>query len=455
VIKTATNLSAEQRNQFDEEGRALLGVRVRYTCLFTISLFLLYNVLDRVIYPELSTIFLYLRIFIALLHSLFYLLTFSSFGKKHPVTLGILTYVSIGWVITIMCLLSGGYSSPYYAGLMLVLIGFGIMMPWRLKDALFTALLINFFYMGTILIQGNINNLPIFVNNNFFLWGTAIISVISSKIWEGYRYREFIDKRKLKDAEAELVQSEKLSTIGLLAAGFAHEVNNPAYAITMSLANIDNLLDDVKSSGSVKGEVLDQFQHHLKRSGEEIDRIKKIIKTFLSYSQKNREGITNSSLAQDIESTLALLQHLIYEEQVSIHWNEEGATIPSVEADHAALNQVFTNLVQNALQAGAKNIWIRSKTSDDGSSCQIRVSNDGPPIPADVVPRIFEPFFTTKDIGKGSGLGLNIVQRIILAHHGEIVVTSEPGKGVEFLITLPTMQPTVAEKTSVGAKKLS
>lgn len=860
---TGPDSQSTENKTFEEEGRALIGVRVRYTCYFTISLFLIYNLLDRVIFPQLSTTLLYLRIFLALLHFILYLATFSRFGKKHPVMIGILTYTSIGWVIVAMCLLTGGHESSYYAGLLLVTIGFGIMMPWRLKDAVLTSLLINGMYMGSIILFDDITNLPLFVNNNFFLWGTSVISVVSSKIWEGYRHREFNDKQMLKEldkaksaffanvshefktpmtlvvtplenaaqripktapeiilprqvfdgvrqnayrlsglisdlldltkseigkarlraveipdtkdhlekifrsvvplieakgiaaafeaparlaphffdtakidkviinllsnavkftpsggkitmrvwddvggegtlkiqvedtgigiasenlsrvferfmqvdasstrayggmgiglslvkdfveqhggrievasqvgqgsrftvslprgrehfkgvlvapqeeeigtgidlpqlpiaeraekqeehwdeeatlgetilvvddnaemrqavrdvlkgkyrvipardgvegvtlarekkpdlvisdimmprkdgygllqdlkgdpatreipvilltakageenlalgfqfgaddyiakpfqpkevvsrvqnlirlrrqkeeiarqrdelgllnqtlkeTEAELVQSEKLSTVGLLAAGVAHEINNPAYAVTLNLANIESIVEEM--NGNLTSETLGRLQRHLKRSQDEIERIKRITKTLLGYSQKNREGITSRNLSQDVENTLLLLKTTIEDGGTEIHWDPKSFS-HSLEADHAAINQVFTNLIQNSVQAGAKNLWLEA-TCDD-SVYRIRIADDGSGIPSEALPRVFEPFFTTKEVGSGVGLGLNIVHRIVKAHQGEIRVESTIGKGTEFRLTLP-ISPLHNEKT--------
>ncbi len=236
--------------------------------------------------------------------------------------------------------------------------------------------------------------------------------------------------RELKEMEAELVQSEKLSTVGMLAAGIAHEINNPAYALTLSLANIEVRLEEMQNGN--RGETLEKLQHHLKRSQEEIGRIKKIVKTILGYSQKNREGVKRGDLADDIENTLVLLKHQIEESKATVHW--ERKSLP-IEADHGALNQAVTNVIQNALQAGAKNIRIAADRERD--NCRIRIADDGSGIPEEVLPRIFEPFFTTKEVGKGSGLGLNIVHRIIKAHHGEVLVTSKVGSGSEFTIVLP------------------
>lgn len=253
------------------------------------------------------------------------------------------------------------------------------------------------------------------------------------------RQRDELEKvnRALKETEAELVQTEKLSTVGLLAAGIAHEINNPAYALTLSLGNIEAWLDELKGEGN-RAEAQEKIQHHLKRSQEEIDRIKYIVKTLMGYSNKNREGLTRRPITADIEGTLVLLKHQIDESGVQFHWDKKETDIP-LEADHAAINQVLTNLIQNAIQAGGKNIWLTAEGEKE--SCRIRVRDDGSGMPADVVTHIFEPFFTTKEVGKGSGLGLNIVHRILKAHHGEILVKSEVKKGSEFTLVLPLTQP--------------
>lgn len=230
-----------------------------------------------------------------------------------------------------------------------------------------------------------------------------------------------------KESEAELIQAEKLSTIGLLAAGFAHEINNPAYALSMNLSALEEILPES-----------DQMKHHVKRLQQETERIKKIIKTFLNYSQKNRSGLTTQNLFEGVESVLLLLRKNIEESGTTVHW-ESIKSSPPFEADHGAVNQVLTNLIQNSLQAGAKNITLEAVSQN--SHYTLKVRDDGSGIDPEILPKIFEPFFTTKEVGKGTGLGLNIVQRIIRAHLGEISVKSEIEKGTEFEITLPLQQP--------------
>jgi signal transduction histidine kinase len=258
--------------------------------------------------------------------------------------------------------------------------------------------------------------------------------------------------RRLKETQAELVQTEKLSTVGVLAAGVAHEINNPAYSVTLSLANIESLLEKLSPDGTIDPRILERLRHHLARGQEEISRIKKTVKTLLSYSRKNSEGIALRNLRQDIEATLTLLKSLIGESCVAIHWNPDMPVKP-IEADHGALNQLLTNLVQNAIQAGSKNVWIEA--DQDESTCRLRVADDGSGIPPEVMPHIFEPFFTTKEVGQGTGLGLSIVHRIVEAHHGEIMVTSQVGQGSAFTVILPMKQPTVSHQRPASSAEVS
>ena len=254
------------------------------------------------------------------------------------------------------------------------------------------------------------------------------------------KQKEELEKvnRELKEMQAELVQSEKLSTVGILAAGVAHEINNPAYSVTLNLANIEGLIDKAKNDGGFGPEAVDRLQHHLKRSQDEISRIKRIVKTLLSYSRKGSEGITMGDLGQDIDSTLMLLKSAIEEAGKIVHWSPNGGREP-VAGDPSALNQILCKLGQKAVQAGSKNVWI--EVDQDEATCRIGVADDGSGIPSDVMPHIFEPFFTTKEVGKGTGLGLNIVHRVVKSHRGEIMVSSQVGKGTTFTVILPVHQP--------------
>jgi signal transduction histidine kinase len=866
-------LSKKLQSLFKEEERELVSIRVRYTCYFTVSLFLIYYYLDKISFPDISPLLLDMRLFIAGFHILIYIVSYSDFGQKHPILLGVITYVSAGWMITAMCLMTGGHESRYYAGLLLVNIGCGIMMPWQARYSAIVAVLVNGVYLATILAFDQIVRIPVFVNINFFLWGTASICIITSNIWEGYRIREFLDKQKLKDldraksnffanishelktpmsmvlaplenaladdkhsseltvrrddldgvrrnayrlsslisdllelsrgeigkarlnpidiqnteayfkgicdtvrplidkkeieftfdnisqqpvishffdpgkidkvvvnllsnairftpkrgkvhfsvwdeyrlgyeapvlmfevrdsgvgipenklaqiferfeqvdahasggmgiglsiardfvalhggqirvnsdegrgssfsvmlprgrqyfmapiieelrsdiglgielprvsesqwlminqpvaqdkmldindsnkdlilliedsadmrqvlssilcdefrllgaedgaeglvmakkakpdliisdvmmpkmngyellaavkadpatqdipvvlltaksgddsveygfsqgaddyiqkpflpreviaraknliqlrrqkeriekqkeelkrinqtlqdAEAELVQGEKLSTIGLLAAGLAHEINNPAYSVTLSLANLEMIANEAKETQNL--EMLSELKHYIERGHKEIDRIKKIIGTFLNYSRKNKEGITVQDISTNINDTLLLLNHLIKKNNVRIHWDEEKS-YGLVEADHASLNQVFTNLIQNAIQAHSKNIWIDIEFHH--SDFDLRVRDDGDGISMENQAHIFEAFYTTKEVGQGTGLGLNITHRVVLDHHGKIEVQSIMGQGTTFTVHLPASQTLGKEASKIA-----
>jgi signal transduction histidine kinase len=122
------------------------------------------------------------------------------------------------------------------------------------------------------------------------------------------------------------------------------------------------------------------------------------------------------------------------EKSVEVVWDAKEVAV-SIEADHGALNQVFSNLIMNAAQAGATKLTINVK--DEGEQCRILIADNGSGIPKEIMPKIYDAFFTTKDVGSGTGLGLNIVQRIVRAHSGEIQVQSEIGKGTTFEILIP------------------
>jgi len=273
--------------------------------------------------------------------------------------------------------------------------------------------------------------------------------------------------QKLQQAQNQLLQSEKMASIGLLAAGVAHEINNPIGYVNSNLgtlnkylANLLAVLDRYEAAEAALGadsplvEELRQFKKkvYLERirkdihlviaeSQQGLERVKKIVLDLKNFSRtESEEKWTLADVHQCLESTLNVVwNELKYKCEVV----KEYAALPDIQCLPSQLNQVFMNLLVNAAQAIEVRGKVTIRTGQEGDRIWVEVSDTGNGIPAENIPRLFDPFFTTKPVGKGTGLGLSVSYSIVEKHHGRIEVHSEAGKGSTFRVWLPVRQPDI------------
>ncbi|WP_277623952.1 ATP-binding protein [Undibacterium sp. TS12] len=266
---------------------------------------------------------------------------------------------------------------------------------------------------------------------------------------------------KLSMAQEQLLQSEKLASIGQLAAGVAHEINNPIGYIFSNFATLENYIKDLFAiinayenseqhiiSASVKNELVkiketkelsylkEDIPELVQQSREGIERVRKIVQDLKDFSRiDSQQEWQWANIHQGIDSTLNIVNNEIkYKADVI----KEYGDIPDIECLSSQINQVIMNLVVNASHAiTSERGRIIIRTRREEQHVLIEVSDNGCGIPKENLNRIFDPFFTTKAIGKGTGLGLSLSYGIIQKHHGKITVNSEVGKGTSFLLCLP------------------
>lgn len=270
------------------------------------------------------------------------------------------------------------------------------------------------------------------------------------------------DERKL--LENQLMQSEKLASLGQLAAGVAHEINNPTGFISSNLgtlagyfSNLQEMLDAYQDAEEAIGssELLERLKSIrerieldflkedipllIKESKEGIGRVGQIVKDLKDFSRvdSNQEWQW-ANLQQGIESTLNIVANeLKYKANVI----KEYAVVPEVECLPSQINQVFMNLIVNAAQAmGPERGTITIRNGIEGENVWVEVADTGSGIAPESLQKIFDPFFTTKPVGQGTGLGLSLSYGIVKKHRGDISVRSEVGVGTTFRVELPVRQ---------------
>ena len=269
---------------------------------------------------------------------------------------------------------------------------------------------------------------------------------------------------KLEAAQVQLLQSEKMASIGQLAAGVAHELNNPIGFVHSNLGTLENYLKDIFEIATacetaaaaaanptdfaridaLKAEKdfdylkTDVFQL-MRESRDGLSRVKKIVQDLKDFSRVGETEWQWADIHQCLDSTLNIVwNELKYKCTVD---KQYAAALPQIRCLPSQLNQVFMNLLMNAAQAIPDKGKITISTRQTGEDAiQIAIHDSGMGIPEENLQRIFDPFFTTKPIGKGTGLGLSIVWGIVGKHHGKMDVSSTVGAGTTFTITLPVQQ---------------
>ena len=257
--------------------------------------------------------------------------------------------------------------------------------------------------------------------------------------------------RELKAAQAQLLQSEKMASIGQLAAGVAHEINNPigyVYANFNTLSGyVTDLLASARAGPAAPVRPLDleylseDLPDLLRETRDGLDRVTKIVRDLKDFSRIDTSDQWESAdLVAGLESTLNIVQNEVkYKATVERHL----VALPAVMCRPSEINQVFMNLLVNAAQAIPERGVIRLGSGFDDEHAWVEVADSGKGMTDEVRNRIFEPFFTTKPVGQGTGLGLSLSYSIVQKHHGRIDVSSEPGRGTAFRVTLPLRQPEV------------
>ena len=236
--------------------------------------------------------------------------------------------------------------------------------------------------------------------------------------------------------ELQMIQTEKMSSIGVLATGVAHEINNPLTSVAgYAEALLRRFSDDPSLAKDIR---LDAFQKYLEVIVRESYHCKTIIDSLLNFGRKSDGLIGEVNLNEILLEILELLRHQTFDEQIKVEINLQS-NLPSLLGDPSGLRQVFMNLLINAHHAirGGGKVGIATHYAEAEGRVYAQVSDTGCGIDPDIIDRIWDPFFTTKATGKGLGLGLALTFNIVKRHGGEISVQSSVGKGSLFTVWLP------------------
>jgi len=406
--------------------------------------------LDVAMYPERLGYFLELRLGCAALAGMIWFLLTRPFGQRHHGLLGLITAWLPAFFITWMIADREGPASPYYAGLNLILLAMSVVVHWNTLESVVAVLGVMLMYLAACVIRGPREALNgDWIANCIFMVETGVIVVVGNHFFNRLRFREFVSRyelnerkreleeaiRKLREAEAQLVQQEKMASLGVMSAGIIHEINNPLNFAATGLFTLR------KKGKHLPPEQLSDYQEVLTDIEDGINRVKTIVSDLRLFTHPDTGSLDEVELKEVVTSALRFLANELNDNVKLERTLPPGLT---VRANKHKLIHVLTNLLQNSLDAFRRKafngehptIWIEGRAAPDRVLLTVR--DNGPGIAPENRQKIFDPFYTTKEVGEGMGLGLSICYRLMQEFNGEIKLDSEPNRYCQFTLEFPT-----------------
>jgi two-component system NtrC family sensor kinase len=241
---------------------------------------------------------------------------------------------------------------------------------------------------------------------------------------------------QLRNAHQKLRQSDRMASLGQLAASVAHEINNPISGVL----NLSMLMQRILKEDGIPKDRVPEFRKYLAQVAGETARVGRIVSDLLSFSRRSKPQRAAADLNKIVTTTISLVSYKLKTANVEVDLDLAN-DLPPVACDSSQIQQVVLNLVLNGAEASQsrmeRRLAVRTRIADEGSMVVLSIEDNGEGIQPANLSRIFDPFFTTKPEGKGVGLGLSVSYGIVEAHGGDIAVRSQPGEGSSFTVTLP------------------
>lgn len=291
---------------------------------------------------------------------------------------------------------------------------------------------------GTVVLGNKIKD-ALFSRDDLAIAATLVrqigVSMENADLYDSLRG----EMRKLQEMQDQLVQAEKLSAVGELVSGVAHELNNPLTAV-------------IGYAELLRAEIVDeQARKDIENILRSAERSRRIVRNLLTFARRQKAERRMVDLNELLQQTIEIQAYQMRVDNITVE-TDYDPHLPATAADWAQLQQVFLNIIMNAHQAihaikDRGRIAVKTRYVED--AIRITIADDGPGIPAEVMSRVFDPFFTTKEVGVGTGLGLSICYGIISSHGGRIWGESEPGRGASFHVELPVVRMRAVEPVEV------
>ncbi len=482
---------------FQKDQESLIGIWLDKLALIGCILVPLFSIVDAVFYPEKFYQFLQYRVIASASCIIIYFINRKWNLGRYRSHLAVVGYYIVGLSILIMIIDLGGYATPYYAGLNLVFIAFGVLFPLQVRTISLHCISLYLIYVISVILIDPMapyqhdpalaqTNYPVqkmitlFVANNSFVISSLFIIIIASAVGQNLRFREYKTRMELEEAklklqksnemleitlarkhrdllenlrekklveemkdnlEEQLLQSQKMEAIGRLAGGVAHDFNN---ILTIIKVNSELLLSRMENENPYRKKIDD-----IRGASE---RAANLTRQLLAFSRKQVLKPIELNFNKVIKNVKDMLQTLVGE--AIVIKTDLAYELGDVRADPSQMEQVILNLVVNARDAMPRggeitirtsDVYVEDPQTDEDNSLQrgryvlLTVSDTGVGMDKEVQSHIFEPFYTTKDVGKGTGLGLSTVYGIVKQSGGYITVNSNPGKGTQFNIYMPRL----------------
>lgn len=429
--------SGDVYRAYAEYDRKVVQFNVQVGCLIGMLLMPVGVILDYFVYEPHVLGFLRLRLLCSLLIGIFWLIALTPFGRRQSRVLGVLLALLPAFFISWMIAVTGGSSSPYYAGLNLVLLVVGFVVNWPFAESVVSVAFVVLMYVGACLLHGNIMHKD-FVNALYFLLLTGVIVATGSYVKDRARFREFalrfeLDKNRkaLEESNQQLKQLDEIKS--KFFANISHELRTP---LTLLLAPLETLLQRFKVDAETRN-LLQTMQSNGMRLLKLINDLLDLVRL-----ESGRMQVRSDPLAvEDFIKGLASAARQVADDKRLELATAVDPALGTVLADRDKLEKILLNLVFNALKFTPAGGRVELRAEKQGDKFVLKVADNGMGIAPENLPRIFDRFWqgdgSPQRKYQGVGIGLSLVKELVQIQGGEVDVKSELGKGTTFEVRLP------------------